>query len=137
MLYFRWLHDLITLGLRRPIEKGDIYRTLKSHESKELTNKFSLRWDRERAINHKPKLIKILQQIYAKRVIGASIVYTMLNVTIRYFRFFTFHRCDVCECMYRYDFWQTGPSSRCSLAILCHTWRHPDYRRRPIVRHVT
>lgn len=80
---FRWLHDLLKLGLKRPIECGDIYQTLESHRSKVLTDTFSARWNRDCMKKKKPKLTRILQHIYAKRVIGVSILYTILNTSIR------------------------------------------------------
>lgn len=81
--FLRWLLDLIKLGLKRPIEIEDIYHTLKSHESKFLTDAFSVRWNRECMTKKKTKLMNVLRKIYAKRVIGVSILYTLFNISIR------------------------------------------------------
>lgn len=84
--FFRWLHDLLRLGLKRPIVNDDIYRTLKSHESKTLTDTFSERWNHKCRNKNKPKLSRVLRQIYAKRVIGVSFIYTILSIAIRYLK---------------------------------------------------
>lgn len=79
---YRWLNDLLKLGFKRPIVDDDIYQTIKSHESKRLTDEFEERWNTEK-LNKRPNLQQTFYKIYFKRVIGVSLIFTILEVAKR------------------------------------------------------
>lgn len=80
---FRWLKDLLQIGLSRPIVDNDIYQTLKCHDSKAKTDAFEIEWRRECCNKSNPKLLNILRRIYARRVILWSVLFTVVGVLIR------------------------------------------------------
>lgn len=73
---------MFRLGLKRPIVDCDVYRTIKSHESKSLTDDFEEQWNQEK-IGKNPKLLNKFAKIYGKRVIAVSVVYTILEIARR------------------------------------------------------
>lgn len=79
----RWLKDLFKLGLQRPIENEDIYRTLKEHECTRLSDHFETLWDEERK-KRQPRLLTVIRQVYAKKIIGISILFTAIDAISRY-----------------------------------------------------
>lgn len=78
----RWLNDIFKLGLRRPIEEKDIYKTLNGHESKQLTDKFSTVWETEKT-TMKPNILRVIQKIYIKKILSASLLYTIFDIFSR------------------------------------------------------
>lgn len=78
----RWLNNLFKLGLKRPIEEGDIYETLKSHESKRLADEFTILWENEK-LSARPSFLNVLYRIYAKKVLLISLIYTAFDVFVR------------------------------------------------------
>lgn len=81
----RWLKDLFKLGLQRPIENEDIYRTLQEHESTKLSDRFETLWNEERK-KKRPHLFTVIRQLYAKKIIGVSILFTAIDAISRYVR---------------------------------------------------
>lgn len=79
----RWLNDLFKLGLKRPIVEGDIYESLKSHDSKRMTDELTAVWHKEKKTKVRPSFLHALWQIYAARVLLPSITYTVLDVFTR------------------------------------------------------
>lgn len=81
-LVYRWLKDLFKLGLQRPIENEDIYRTLKEHECTRLSDRFETLWNEERK-KQRPHLFTVIRQVYAKKIIGISILFTAIDAISR------------------------------------------------------
>lgn len=79
---FRWLKDLFRQGLSRPIEQNDIYSTLKVHESQRLSDHFSTLWNLEK-LKKKPNLFRVMSRIYAKKILGLGILYTIIDTISR------------------------------------------------------
>lgn len=75
--------DLFCIGRNRTIESSDIYRNCTSDQSKTLTDEFERRWNEE--MNKKqPKLFNVIRQIYAPKIIGISVFYTIVDAIARY-----------------------------------------------------
>lgn len=79
----RWLNDLFKLGLKRPIVESDVYESLKSHDSKRMTDKLTAVWHKEKELKNRPSFLQALWQIYALRVLLSSITYTVFDVFTR------------------------------------------------------
>ncbi|KAJ6637207.1 putative multidrug resistance-associated protein lethal [Pseudolycoriella hygida] len=75
---FWWLKDLFKLGLSRPIEEGDIYKTLKVHESKKLSENFAALWIEEQK-KQKPSLFRVMRKMYAKKILGIGMFFTFVD----------------------------------------------------------
>lgn len=80
---FYWLKDFFALGLKRPIEEKDVFQTLKAHESKKLTDHAAGLWELELA-RKRPSLYNVLSAIYVKRIMTVSVLFTVLDVILRY-----------------------------------------------------
>lgn len=80
---FRWLKDLFKLGLQRPLEEGDIYQTLQAHECSKLSARFSELWEQEKE-KKTPRLFNVIRKIYAKKIIGISVLFTAIDAISRY-----------------------------------------------------
>lgn len=76
-------------GLKRPIEQDDIYQTLASHRSKQLTDEFNMHWHEEQK-KDRPSLFRVMQYIYARKIIPIGLFYTLVDSLSRY------------VCMYKY-----------------------------------
>lgn len=79
----RWLKDLIRLGMKRPIDEDDIYESLESLDSKRSTDEFSKVWQEEKKTRRQPSLLRALWRIYGNRILWPSIIYTILDASIR------------------------------------------------------
>ncbi|XP_037030669.1 multidrug resistance-associated protein 4-like [Bradysia coprophila] len=75
---FWWLKDLFKLGLSRPIEEQDIYKTLKAHESKKLSENFAALWTEEQK-KEKPSLFRVMRKMYAKKIIGIGMFFSFVD----------------------------------------------------------
>lgn len=80
---YRWLKDLFKLGLSRPIDEKDIYKTLKAHESKKLSENFAALWTEEQK-NDKPSLFRVMRKMYAKKILGIGMFFTFVDSLSRY-----------------------------------------------------
>lgn len=80
---FRWLKNLVRIGLSRPIRNSDVYQTLDSHESKRKTDTFLHHWNIHTSKTKHPKLITVFAHVYAAKVLSISLLYTFFSVSIR------------------------------------------------------
>lgn len=71
------------MGLERSIDTDDIYKTVNNHESSQLTEQFNELWEKEKYSNH-PSIYNVIRKIYAKRIIGLCILYTIIDIVSRY-----------------------------------------------------
>lgn len=71
------------LGLKRPIYTEDIYKNLREHEAAALTDKFNKLWEEEKR-KKQPRLFSVFRRIYAKKIIFHSIIYTIIDIILRY-----------------------------------------------------
>lgn len=85
------MKDLFKLGLSRPIEEQDIYKTLKAHESKKLSENFAALWADEQK-KEKPSLFRVMRKMYAKKIVGIGIFFTFVDSLSRY----TIHEIHLC-----------------------------------------
>lgn len=79
---FYWLKDFFALGLKRPIEETDIFQTVKSHESKGLTDQAAELWEKELA-KKRPSFYNVLSTIYARKVLVVSVLFTIIDTLLR------------------------------------------------------
>lgn len=79
---FWWLKDLFALGLKRPIEQEDIYKSLKSHGSKRLTDKCTELWEKE-LTKKSPSLLYVFWQVYAAKLLILSFFFIAIDAVSR------------------------------------------------------
>lgn len=94
-LLYRWLKDLFKLGLSRPIEEGDIYKTLKAHESKKLSENFAALWVEEQK-NEKPSLFRVMRKMYAKKILGIGIFFSFVDSLSRWLNCLKIYTVNIC-----------------------------------------
>lgn len=69
--------------MSRPIEERDIYKTLKAHESKKLSENFAALWTEEQK-KEKPSLFRVMRKMYAKKILGIGMFFTFVDSLSRY-----------------------------------------------------
>lgn len=78
----RWLNDLFKLGMQRSLDMSDIYKTLNEHKSGPLVEHFERLWNEETK-KKRPRLFNVIRKIYAKKIIGVSILFTIIDAISR------------------------------------------------------
>lgn len=81
----RWLKDLFKLGLKKPLDTQDIYKNLIQHDSARMTKQFDELWEHEK-YSKRPRIFNVIRKMYINKVIGLSILYSMLDILSRYFK---------------------------------------------------
>lgn len=82
----RWTKEFFSLGLKRPIEDKDLYKTLNFHKSKKIADRLQDLWEQELE-KKTPSLNRVLLKIYAARVLIVSLMFTILDCAMRYLLF--------------------------------------------------
>ena len=75
---FWWLKELFRTGLRRPIDETDIYETLSSHQSEQLSYQFENKWRLELR-KEQPSFFKVICGIYSWTMISRGLAYTTVD----------------------------------------------------------
>lgn len=71
--------------MQRSLDMSDIYRTLAEHKSGPLADHFELLWNEETK-KKRPRLFNVVKKIYAKKIIGVSILFTTIDAISRFER---------------------------------------------------
>uniref|UniRef100_A0A182YG78 ABC transmembrane type-1 domain-containing protein n=1 Tax=Anopheles stephensi TaxID=30069 RepID=A0A182YG78_ANOST len=80
---FWWLKDLFRTGLKRPIDETDIYETLSSHQSAQLSYQFERHWKAEQKGNDRPSFLRVICRIYWRSILGYGSIYTIVDLLAR------------------------------------------------------
>uniref|UniRef100_A0A182S9W8 ABC transmembrane type-1 domain-containing protein n=1 Tax=Anopheles maculatus TaxID=74869 RepID=A0A182S9W8_9DIPT len=80
---FWWLKDLFRTGLKRPIDETDIYETLSSHQSAQLSYQFESHWRAEQRCNDRPSFLRVICRIYWRSILGYGSMYTVVDLLAR------------------------------------------------------
>lgn len=68
---------------RRPLDEKDVYETLSIHESKQLSDEFSRKWEGQLR-KPKPSLCAVICQLYGVHVMWTSILFTVVDTASKY-----------------------------------------------------
>lgn len=71
------------MGIKRTIEDKDLYKTLDCHKSKKIGDRMQDLWDRE-LTKKNPSFMNVLYKTYAARVLGISVLYTLIDVVLKW-----------------------------------------------------
>lgn len=82
---FWWLKELFQTGLKRPIEEADIYETLSSHQSEQLSYQFEHRWKLELK-QERPSFLRVICGIFGWTMVSRGLLYTSVDSFSRYER---------------------------------------------------
>ncbi|XP_058461266.1 probable multidrug resistance-associated protein lethal(2)03659 [Malaya genurostris] len=82
---FWWLREVFQTGLKRPIEQSDIYETLSSHQSEQLSYQFDREWRRELK-KRKASFLRVIWGIYGWTMISRGLLYTTVDSFSRVFQ---------------------------------------------------
>ncbi|XP_058839982.1 ATP-binding cassette sub-family C member 4-like [Topomyia yanbarensis] len=82
---FWWLREVFQTGLKRPIEESDIYETLSSHQSEQLSYLFDNRWRLELK-KQKASFLRVICGIYGWTMITRGLMYTTVDSFSRVFQ---------------------------------------------------
>uniref|UniRef100_A0A182NN20 Uncharacterized protein n=1 Tax=Anopheles dirus TaxID=7168 RepID=A0A182NN20_9DIPT len=80
---FWWLKDLFRAGLKRPIDETDIYETLSSHQSAQLSYQFERYWRAEQRGSERPSFLRVICRIYWQSILGYGSMYTIVDLLAR------------------------------------------------------
>lgn len=83
---FWWLKPLFETGLKRPIDETDIYETLSTHQSSQLSYQFESYWKAEQKSSKQPSFLRVICRIYWRSILGYGAMYTIVDLLARYDR---------------------------------------------------
>lgn len=69
--------------MQRSLDMSDIYKPLNEHKSGRLANQFEQLWNEETKMK-RPRLFNVIRKIYAKKIIGVSILFTVIDAISRF-----------------------------------------------------
>ncbi|XP_053685764.1 probable multidrug resistance-associated protein lethal(2)03659 [Sabethes cyaneus] len=82
---FWWLKELFRTGLKRPIEESDIYETLSSHQSEQLSYQFENCWKHELK-KEQPSFLRVICGIFGWTMVSRGLLYTTVDSFSRIFQ---------------------------------------------------
>lgn len=82
-ILIRWIREVYQKAWNRPLEEKDIYETLDIHESKQLSDRFSRKWEIQLR-QPKPSLGAVICQIYGYHILWTSILFTIIDTASKY-----------------------------------------------------
>uniref|UniRef100_A0A182V4H9 ABC transmembrane type-1 domain-containing protein n=1 Tax=Anopheles merus TaxID=30066 RepID=A0A182V4H9_ANOME len=80
---FWWLKPLFETGLKRPIDETDIYETLSTHQSSQLSYQFESYWKAEQKSSKQPSFLRVICRIYWRSILGYGAMYTIVDLLAR------------------------------------------------------
>ncbi|XP_040165805.1 multidrug resistance-associated protein 4-like [Anopheles arabiensis] len=83
---FWWLKPLFETGLKRPIDETDIYETLSTHQSSQLSYQFESYWKAEQKSSKQPSFLRVICRIYWRSILGYGAMYTIVDLLARIFQ---------------------------------------------------
>uniref|UniRef100_A0A182U8N1 ABC transmembrane type-1 domain-containing protein n=1 Tax=Anopheles melas TaxID=34690 RepID=A0A182U8N1_9DIPT len=83
---FWWLKPLFETGLKRPIDETDIYETLSTHQSSQLSYQFESYWKAEQKSSKQPSFFRVICRIYWRSILGYGAMYTIVDLLARIFQ---------------------------------------------------
>lgn len=81
-IVYRWLKDLLKLGLEKPIDTQDVYKNLKHHDAAQITDRFTELWQIE-SNQKRPRIFNVIRKMFINRVIVLSILYSIVDIVSR------------------------------------------------------
>lgn len=75
------MKEIVQIGLNRPIESSDIYKTLDDHQSSRVIAEYEKEWDREREKSN-PKLYKLILRQYPIFILFIGPITTLIGTFV-------------------------------------------------------
>ncbi|EFA03945.1 probable multidrug resistance-associated protein lethal(2)03659 [Tribolium castaneum] len=85
-LFYCWTFPMIKTGLKKALSEKDIYQTLTSHRSTNLTNKLERAWNSQKNGSNKPSLWRAIWKVFKWDIMLSIFLYFVTDIVLKIIR---------------------------------------------------